>query len=274
MSYFNQLNIASIQMVSGTHLDKNLELAAVLIRNAKDAGAQMIVLPEYFAIMGEKETDKLSLVESHGDGKVQSFLALQAQKHSLWVVGGTHPIQSDNPLKPYARCYVYNSEGKPVCYYDKIHLFDVLVQDKQKNYQESLFCKAGNKVVVFKSPWGKIGLAVCYDIRFPELFRSMIQQKVKLILLPAAFTYATGKLHWEILLRARAIENQSYVIASAQGGRHENGRETWGHSCIISPLGEILSCFEIGAGFITTKLDFVEQKRLRREFPVLSHQKL
>ena len=274
MTKQDPLKIAAVQMRSTSCIDENLASAAILIEQAKLAGAQMILLPEYFAIMAKNETDKLQLVEKHGQGKVQSFLSSQAKQQGLWIIGGTHPVESDDLQRPYARCYVYNSNGERVCWYDKIHLFDVAVKDKHKNYQESRFSRCGSQVVSFESPWGKIGLAVCYDVRFPELFRALIKQGASVLLMPAAFTYTTGKVHWEVLLKARAIENLCFVVASAQGGLHDNGRETWGHSCIISSWGKILDSVELESGFAIASLNFIEQKKLRSDFPVLNHQKL
>jgi deaminated glutathione amidase len=269
-----KLKIAALQMVSTPKIEENLDCAALLIRKAKKAGAQMVLLPEYFTIMANKETDKLLLVEEHNNGRVQSLLSSLAKELGVWIVGGTHPISSADPNKPYARCYVYNADGACVCWYDKVHLFDVEVDDRHKSYQESRFSTAGNHVISFESPWGKIGLAVCYDLRFPELFRQQAEQGAKLLLLPAAFTKVTGKAHWDILLKARAIENLCFVVASAQAGLHENGRETWGHSCIISPWGETLDSLKFEPGYVLAELDFKAQKNLRAEFPVLNHRRL
>ncbi len=268
------LTISTIQMVSGSCLENNLKTAERLIIEAKKSGAQMVLLPEYFAIMPLNEQDKTDCVEKHLDGKVQRFLASLANQYSLWIIGGTHPLESDTSQRPYGRCYVFNPNGECVCWYDKIHLFDVNVNDKKGSYQESKYNKAGDKLVSFATPWGKVGLAVCYDLRFPELFRELTLQGVQLFLIPAAFTYATGKVHWEILLKARAIENLCFVVASAQGGTHQNGRETWGHSCIISPWGESLSSLAFGEAVATYTLDFNHQQKLRNEFPVLSHRRL
>ncbi len=266
--------VSAIQMVSTTDLETNLKVAQQLIVQAVNAGSQMVLLPEYFAIMASQDKDKLQMTERHGKGKVQSFLATMAKRFQLWIIGGTHPIESVDAERPYARCYVYSPEGECVCWYDKIHLFDVNVSDNLRNYNESRHASAGDTPVIFDSPWGKIGLAVCYDLRFAELFRYFSAQGVSIIMLSAAFTVATGKYHWEVLLKARAIENLSFLVASAQGGNHKNGRQTWGHSCIISPWGKILAEQTDGEGVVTCSLDLNEQNKLRNEFPALTHRRL
>lgn len=268
------LKISAIQMISGTNFHDNLEQAILLIRSAAADGANMVVLPEYFALMGMNEKDKFEFVEEHHNGLMQSSLSELAKALNLWIIAGTHPIQSDDLNRPYGRCYVYNHLGETVTWYDKIHLFDVSVGDNQGSYCESKYTKEGIKPVSFDSPWGKIGLAVCYDLRFPELFRTLADEGCTIFIMPAAFTFKTGKVHWDILIRARAIENLCYFVASAQGGQHENGRETWGHSCVVSPWGEIIVALESGEGFIGSHLDQTEQARLRKEFPVLEHKKL
>ena len=270
----SSLPIACIQMVSSENFNDNLNAAISLIREATNDGALMVVLPEYFAIMAQKETDKFEYVEKHKDGKVQAALSRLAQELSVWIIAGSHPIESSDPSRPYGRSYVFNSAGEVVTWYDKIHLFDVVVGDDKNRYCESRYTLAGTRTVSFDSPWGKIGLAICYDLRFPELFRELQDEGCILTIIPAAFTYKTGKEHWELLLRARAVENLCYVVAAAQGGKHANGRETWGHSSIISPWGELMSTIEFGAGFCIQQIDFSQQAQLRKEFPVLEHKKL
>jgi deaminated glutathione amidase len=268
------LTVAAIQMVTSADFELNLASAEQLILQAKQGGADLVVLPEYFAIMAKHEKDKFKVVESHQNGRLQNFLAQQSRSHQIWLVGGSHPINSDDPKRPMSRCYVYNPQGNVVCFYDKIHLFDVHVDDATQQYQESKYSQAGNQAVAFDTPWGKVGIAICYDLRFPELFRQLNQMQAKLFVIPAAFTFATGEQHWDILLKARAVENLSYVVASAQGGLHQNGRETYGHSCVISPWGKTLVELNQGEGVAIAKIDFSEQEKIRKNFPALQHRKL
>ncbi len=269
-----KLNIASIQMVSCANFDKNLNCAETLIRRAALSGAQMVVLPEYFAFMGLNERAKFDLVEKPGKGVIQSMMSKLADELSLWIVAGSHPVESGELERPFGRCYVFDDKGQIASYYDKIHLFDVKIDDNKGVYSESKYTKSGEKLVAFNTPWGKVGLAICYDIRFPELFRLLSEKGCQLLVLPAAFTHNTGQLHWLTLIKARAIENLCYFVASAQGGIHENGRHTWGHSCIVSPWGKLLSQIEKGEGVISHTLDFSKLSQLRKEFPVLAHKKL
>jgi len=266
--------IASIQMVSGANFKANLTKAELLITNAANEGADLVVLPEYFALMPNKERDKFEFMENHLDGVMQQRFSKLAKKLEIWIVAGTHPIQSDEKERPFGRCYVFNDLGEQVAWYDKIHLFDVEVADNQGSYCESKYTKAGQMPVFFDTPWGKIGLAVCYDLRFPELFRFLSEADCEIFIMPAAFTYATGEVHWQTLIKARAIENLCYFVASAQGGSHENGRQTWGHSCIVSPWGEVLQDLPTGEGYVLAELDREKQATKRKEFPVLLHKKL
>ncbi len=268
------LIIASVQMTSCANFQSNIDTALSLIDDAAFAGANIIVLPEYFAFMGVKEIDKFEHMESANSGVMQNAMSQSAKKNNVWLVAGTHPIESEDKLRPFGRCYVFQPDGKVNCWYDKIHLFDVEVKDNTKSYFESQYSKEGQSPVTFDTPWGKIGLAVCYDLRFPELFRQMALDGCEIFIMPAAFTYTTGKAHWEVLIRARAIENQCYFVASAQSGVHENGRETWGHSIIVSYSGEILAELKGGTGFILNSIDRKEQMKNRLEFPVLTHIKL
>ncbi|TQV86665.1 carbon-nitrogen hydrolase family protein [Aliikangiella coralliicola] len=270
----NNVKVSAVQMVSATDLPTNLETAARLIGEAVRQGADIIVLPEYFAIMAENEAARVNCTEIHGAGPVQDFLSEQALRWKVWIIGGTHPVVSQINGRPFGRCYVINPKGEKVAWYDKIHLFDVSVDDQQKNYAESEYCFPGDSVCVFETPWGKAGLAVCYDLRFPELFRQLSELGADLIFIPAAFTYVTGKAHWLTLLKARAIENLSVVVASAQGGKHQNGRETWGHSCIISSWGEVLTQLNDGDGVVVADIDLIQHQKIRNEFPVLSHRRL
>ena len=268
------LKVAVVQMVSSENFEENLLVAKRLIQEAAEDGASLIVLPEYFSIMALKEIDKFEYVESHLDGPMQALISQLANKLGVWIVAGSHPIKSDESQRPYGRCYVYNECGSVVTWYDKIHLFDVTVGDNTQHYCESRYTKAGESVVSFESPWGTIGLAICYDIRFPELFRELAERGCEVFIIPAAFTHKTGKQHWQLLLQARAVENLCYAVASAQGGEHANGRLTWGHSCIISPWGEVLAEVETGQGYVLSNIDRTNQQLLRKEFPVLSHKKL
>ena len=267
--------VAAIQMASGPNVDANLHEAARLIAQASVAGAELVVLPENFAIMGIEEEDKVAIREPHGQGLIQSFLEEQAKQNNLWIIAGTVPLECPDPNKILAACLVYNSQGVCVERYDKIHLFDVDIVDTGESYNESETIEFGKKELkVVSTPFGKIGLAVCYDLRFPELFRGLLDLGAEIVVLPAAFTAATGQAHWEILLRARAIENLVYVIASAQGGYHINGRETYGDSMIVDPWGMILNRIQHGTGMAIAdiNLNFLESRR--KTFPCLQHRKL
>lgn len=262
--------VAAIQMASGPNVSGNLNEARRLIENAVQQGAKLVVLPEFFAIMGMKETDKYVVREQPNNGQIQSFLSETARKNKIWIVGGSIPMTADAPNKVRNSCLVYNELGELVARYDKIHLFNLELGNEQ--YHEADTIEAGNQVVVVDSPFGRIGLAVCYDLRFPELFRAM--KDVDIIVLPAAFTATTGKVHWEALVRARAIENLSYVIAAAQGGYHVNGRETHGHSMIVDPWGRILDELSRGSGVVMAEVNRGYQTSLRNSLPALSHRTL
>ncbi|MCP5134719.1 MAG: carbon-nitrogen hydrolase family protein [Gammaproteobacteria bacterium] len=259
-------------MVSGPEVAANLAVAAELLAKAADRGAQLAVLPENFALMGRRESDKLAVQEAEGDGLIQTFLAERAARHRLWLVGGTIPLRTagDNQ-RVRAACLLFDDQGCQVARYDKVHLFDVQLPDSRERYAESATIEPGDHYVVADTPFGRLGLAVCYDLRFPEQFRAMSAQGMDILALPAAFTAATGAAHWEILLRARAIENQCYVIASAQGGRHSNGRETFGDSLIVDPWGLILDRLCEGAGVVLGKMDRAFLESVRQQFPVLEH---
>jgi len=261
-------------MASGPNVSANLTEAARLINRAADAGAELVVLPENFAFMGMHEQDKVSVRESSGSGHIQDFLAQQAAKHQVWLVGGTIPLEAASADKVRAACLLYDDSGAPVARYDKIHLFDVTLQESGETYNESASIEAGDRVVVAQTPFGSLGLAVCYDLRFPELFRAMVEQNVQIIAIPSAFTAITGRAHWEALVRARAIENLSYVIAAAQGGYHVNGRETHGDSMIVDPWGTILDRLPRGSGFVVAELDLTKVESTRRNFPALRHRRM
>ncbi|GJL74890.1 carbon-nitrogen hydrolase family protein [Nitrosomonas sp.] len=266
----NGFYVAAIQMASGPSVDANLEEAARHIEDAVSQNAKLVVLPEYFCIMGMKDTDKLSVMEQAGNGPIQTFLSDMARRLGIWLVGGSVPLMSPDPKKIYNSCLVYADDGKLVARYDKIHLFGLSMG--HENYAEEKTIAAGNEVVTLDSPFGRIGLSICYDLRFPELFRKMTN--VDIILAPAAFTAVTGKAHWEVLVRARAIENLAYVIAPAQGGYHVNGRETNGDSMIVDPWGVVVKRLPRGSGAVVAKLDPEYQARIRASLPALKHRRL
>lgn len=266
--------IAAIQMASGTNVSANLIEVSRQIVSAAQAGAELVVLPESFAIMGHEDADQIKFAEEDGSGPIQDFLSEQAMKNNVWLVAGTIPLKSSNANKVYAACLVYNNKGERITRYDKIHLFDVHIEITSEIYKESETLEAGNQVTVVDTPFGKIGLAVCYDLRFPELFRQLVLQGAEIIVLPAAFTAITGKAHWEVLLRARALENLCYVVASAQGGYHVNGRETHGDSMIVDPWGTVMDRLPNGSGYVAADIDLENINNLRRSFPVLEHRKI
>jgi len=266
--------VAAIQMASGPNIDANINEASRSIKAAKDAGAELIVLPENFALMGMHEIDHVKNAETYGSGKIQDFLAEQATKNGVWIVGGTIPIAVSESDRARSACIVFNDQGEEVARYDKIHLFDVDLVDANENYTESETIEPGDEVVVFDSPFGKIGLAICYDLRFPEQFRAMLDKGAEILAVPSAFTAITGKAHWEIIVRARAIENSSYIIAAAQGGYHVNGRETFGDSMIVDPWGAVIDRLPSGSGYVVAKLDKERLNSIRRNFPSISHRKL
>ena len=266
--------VAAVQMATGPNLNANLSEVERLIREAAAAGAGLVVLPENFAFMGRSEQDLLGLAEADGDGPLQTFLARTAERYGVWLVGGTVPLASNNPARVRAACLLYAASGERIARYDKIHLFDVALPEGGERYQESATIEPGEQVVVAETPFGRLGLMVCYDLRFPELLRCMHSDGVDLVAMPAAFTALTGKAHWETLVRARAIENLVYLIAAAQGGYHLNGRETHGHSMIVDPWGGILAQVPRGTGVITSAIDRSFQDSVRRSFPVLNHRRV
>ena len=262
--------IAAIQMVSGPDVDRNLADADRLIGEAAAAGARVAVLPEYFPLITGDETAKVRIREHDGEGPLQAFLRDAARRHKLWLIGGSCPMAADSPDKVKNSTLVFDDNGRRVARYDKVHLFGFCKGEER--YDEAATIEAGNEVVSFEAPCGQIGLSICYDLRFPELFRAM--GELDLIVLPAAFTYTTGQAHWEILLRARAIENQCYVLASAQGGRHPSGRRTWGDSMIIDPWGRVLACQDSGQATVLAKMEPGLVDELKRTMPVLQHARL
>jgi deaminated glutathione amidase len=261
-------------MASGPNVNANLLEAGRLIKKAVEAGAKLVVLPENFAIMGMNEADKVDVREEDGKGPIQDFLAEQSARNGIWLVGGTVPLATSDADHVYAACLVYDDKGKRVARYDKIHLFDVRITESNERYNESATIEPGDSIVVIDTPFGKLGLAICYDLRFPGLFRRMIEEGVEIFAMPSAFTAITGKAHWDALVRARAIENMCFMIASAQGGYHANGRETYGHSMIVDPWGIVLDNLSRGSGVVVADIDLGRLRDLRRTFPVLEHRKL
>ncbi len=269
----NEFIATAIQMTSSADLAENLHTANRLISEAADKGAKLILLPENFAFMGRDDRDKLAIAEPDGFGPIQNFLADCARHHKIWLAGGSVPLQSSDPEKIRAACLIYNPQGQRAARYDKVHLFDVDVPDTDESYRESDTIEAGDKPVLLETPLGKLGLTICYDLRFPEYIRLLAEKGLEILLVPAAFTARTGAAHWEILLRARAIENQCYVIAANQGGIHANGRETYGHSMIIDPWGKVLARLAQAPGICTGKIDLQHLARVRSTFPALRHRR-
>jgi nitrilase len=264
------MKIAAAQMISGPDVPANLASAGELIAEAAGQGAQLIALPEYFPMIGASDADRLAAREAPGKGPIQDFLAESARRHGVWLIGGSLPLAADDANKMRNSTLVYNPQGEVVARYDKIHLFGF--QKGTEQYNESATIEAGSTPIAFDTPFGRVGLAICYDLRFPELFRNL--GIVDLLVLPAAFTETTGQAHWELLLRARAVENQCYVLASAQGGRHPTGRLTYGNSMIIDPWGDVLARMDKGNGVVVAELDAARLAEVRTMLPALQHRKL
>ena len=261
------VRIAGVQMASGPNVAANLNEARRLIGMAVERGARLVALPEYFAIMGMDERDKVKMCERDGQGPIQQFLSETAREHRIWLVGGSVPLASADPDRVRNSCLVYDDKGRPAARYDKIHLFGF--EMGKEHYSEERTIEPGCEVKVIDSPFGRIGLSICYDLRFPELYRAM--KEVDLILIPSAFTETTGRAHWEALIRARAIENLAYVLAPAQGGYHVNGRETHGDSMIVDPWGVVLDRLPRGSGVVVAGINPDYLKRLRQSLPALNH---
>lgn len=264
---------AAIQMASSPNVASNLLEAEKLIAEAAKDGVKLVALPENFALMGVHELDKVKVREQDGKGIIQTFLSETAKKYAVWIVAGTVPLVASADNKVRAACLIYNDKGERVARYDKVHLFDVSVPDTDEEYRESDSIEHGNEPLVIETPFGKLGVAVCYDLRFPEFFRKMLEQGMEIVVVPSAFTAETGAAHWEVLLRARAIENLCYVIAPNQGGFHLNGRKTFGHSMIIDPWGGVLDCYKTGSGFVSAEIDIERLEKVRASFPVLEHRR-
>jgi nitrilase len=261
-------------MTSGTDVDRNLEAAHALLRGARQQDATVAVLPENFAAMGRGEAAKLEVAEAPGQGPIQAFLAEAARELGLWIVAGTVPLRLAGEARVAAASLVFDAQGREVARYDKIHLFDVDVPGKTESHRESRAVRPGSRPVVLDTPAGRLGLAVCYDVRFPELFRQLLAEGAEWFSLPSAFTVPTGRAHWELLLRTRAVENLCYLVAAAQSGFHENGRETHGDSMIVEPWGRVVARLARGTGVITAELDLARQRRLRQDFPAVDHRRL
>jgi len=266
--------VAALQMTSGANVGANLATASRLADEAAARGARVVVLPENFAFMGLKDADKLGVAEPEGRGPIQDALAALAARLRLWIVAGTVPLAAPGGQRVAASCLVFDAAGERVARYDKIHLFDVDIPARNETYRESAFVAPGDTPRVLDTPAGRLGLAVCYDIRFPELFRAMSAAGAQWFVLPSAFTVPTGRAHWETLLRARAIENLACVVAAAQSGLHQNGRETWGDSLIVDHWGAVLARLPAGEGVVTAELDLEAQAQARRQFPALGHRRL
>ncbi len=261
-------------MNSGPDVAGNLSVAGALLSEAAAAGAVLAVLPENFAIMGAKEADRLAVAEAPGTGPIQDAIADLAQKLSLWVVAGTLPIRGASPRRIAPASVVFDANGKQVARYDKMHLFDVDIPEKREIYRESATFEPGKETILVETPAGVLGLSVCYDMRFPELYRNLSARGAQLLAVPAAFTVPTGLAHWEVLLRARAVENLCYVLAAAQWGMHANGRETYGDAMIVDYWGRILARRPTGAGVVVAEVDPGAQARVREGFPALRHRVL
>ena len=262
-----RFKIAAVQMVSEPEVQANLRAAGELIAQAAGEGAKLVALPEYFCILGRRDRDKVDVREPYGSGPIQDFLAAAAAKNKVWLVGGSVPLECDDPGRVRNTCLVFDDAGRRVARYDKIHLFGF--DSGKERFQESRSIEPGSEVVALDTPFGRLGLSICYDLRFPEMYRKM--GEVDLILVPSSFTATTGKAHWELLLRARAIENQAYVLAPAQGGHHKNGRDTYGHSIAIDPWGGVLAVLASGPGVVTAEIDHAEIARVRQSLPALTH---
>jgi len=267
-------SVAAIQMTTSADLARNLADAGRLLAEARSRGARVAVLPENFAFMGLSESDKFAIAEEEGRGPIQEFLARAAQESAMWIVAGTIPLKVADQPRVAAASLVFDAEGRRAARYDKIHLFDVEIPGRDERYQESASVRPGETPVCVDTPAGRLGLAVCYDVRFPELFRRLLDHGAEWFCLPSAFTAPTGRAHWETLLRARAIENLCHVVAPAQSGFHENGRETYGDSMIVDCWGRVLARLPRGTGVVVGEIDLVRQREVRQNFPSVANRRL
>jgi predicted amidohydrolase len=266
--------VAAIQMTSSHVVADNLAAAGDLLREAKDLGCDIACLPENFSFIGLRDADKLKVAEPDGEGAVQSFLSDTARELKMWILGGTIVLRGDNDRRVANSSLLIDADGRRVARYDKIHLFDVTIPGRDEQYRESTHVTPGREPVISDTPVGKLGLSVCYDMRFPELYRELVSQGAEWLAMPAAFTVPTGRAHWETLLRARAIENLCYVVAPAQAGTHTSGRETYGDSLIVDYWGQVLSRLARGTGVITAEIDLAKQAETRARFPALDNRQL
>jgi predicted amidohydrolase len=266
--------VAAIQMTSSHVVAENLLVAGKLLREAKGLGAEVACLPENFSFIGLRDADKLQVAEADGDGPVQAFLRDTARQLKLWILGGTIVIKGDSPSRVANASLLIDADGERVARYDKIHLFDVTIPGRNEQYLESKHVMPGREVVIAQTPVGRLGLSVCYDMRFPELYRDLVTQGAEWLAMPAAFTVPTGRAHWETLLRARAIENLCYVVAPAQSGTHTSGRETYGDTLVVDYWGQVLSRLPKGTGVITADIDLAKQAETRARFPALENRRL
>ena len=262
--------VALVQMVSTPSVTENLDTAEKLIAQAAAQGAKLVALPEYFCILGLRDTDKVAAREKDGTGPIQAFLAASARQHGIWLVGGSVPLECSDPAKVRNSCLVYDSEGRRVARYDKIHLFGLELGAER--FDEGRTIEAGTAPCAIDSPFGRIAISVCYDVRFPELYRALAPMDI--ILVPSAFTATTGRAHWETLLRSRAIENLAWVLAPAQGGTHASGRQTHGHSMVVDPWGKVVAERTTGPGVVVADIDPEFQAKMRRSLPALTHRVL
>lgn len=266
------MKVAALQMVSGPEVADNLAEAERLIAQAAEAGAGMALLPEYFCLLGRRDDDKLRVAEKPGQGPIQQCLSSAARRHGLWIVGGTLPLRAPQPDRVFNACCVYAPDGTLAARYDKIHLFSF--DNGRERYDEGRVLQAGSEPVALQAGPLRVGLSICYDLRFPELYRALMHPPCDLLAVPSAFTHTTGQAHWELLLRARAVENQCYVVAPAQGGLHPNGRRTWGHSMIVDPWGRVLDCLPEGPGVVMAEVDPARIAEVRTQLPALSHRRV
>jgi predicted amidohydrolase len=273
-NYHRHMKMAAAQMVSTPDWAQNRDAAARLVAQAAAAGATLVALPEYFCLLGRRDTDKLALAEPAGAGPIQDFLAGLARAHGVWLVGGTLPVSAAPGAsgRVLNRCCVFAPDGAAAGHYDKLHLF--AFDNGRESYDEGRTLQAGTAPVALQAGPLRLGLSVCYDLRFPELYRALMDPPCDVLVVPAAFTYTTGQAHWELLLRARAVENQCYVLAPAQGGTHVNGRRTWGHSMVVGPWGEVLDVLPEGEGVVCAEVDLAGLQQVRTQLPALRHRRL
>ncbi|MEH6504436.1 MAG: carbon-nitrogen hydrolase family protein [Cycloclasticus sp.] len=271
MTSVEEITVAAVQMVSTDCLDENLKVVERCVKEAVEKGAQLIVLPENFALMAKNSKQLLAIAEPLGQGAVQGFLSELSKKYRCWIVAGSLAVLSAIKNKVYATCLVYNDSGERVAHYHKMHLFDVDISDDKGRYRESDTFMAGDEVVVVQTPFGVMGLSICYDLRFPELYRKLLHKGAEFIVAPSAFTELTGRAHWSLLCRARAVENSCYMVAPNQGGVHINDRATYGHSMIVDPWGDVLAELGTGEGLAIATLNKAHLEKIRTSFPAIQH---